>query len=231
VITDVVIPALDEADALPLVLAAMPRELVRDVYVVDNGSSDDTARVAVAGGARLLRERRRGYGAACLCALRHLTALERPPDVVAFLDGDFSDDPRELARLLRPQEAHAAELCIGSRSRGAAERGSLRLGQRVGNRVAVMLIRLLYGQRYTDLGRFRAIRLPALVALGMTDTGSGWTAEMQVKAAKAGLRMLEVPAHYRRRAAGASKIAASLPGALGASCRIVYAILRHATLR
>lgn len=230
-IVDVLIPALNEEESLPLVLAAIPRHVVRNVYVIDNGSTDATARVAVQGGAHLLSEARRGYGAACLRGLRELTALARPPDVVVFLDGDYSDEPAELPWLLEPIRAGSADMVIGSRALGQAEPGSLALQQRVGNRVAVSMIRAIYGQRYTDLGPFRAVRLPALVALGMTDPGYGWTVEMQVKAARAGLRVAEVPVSYRRRVGGRSKISKTIKGTVGASYKIIFTILRHATTR
>ena len=230
-IADVIIPALDEAATLPLVLAAIPPGLVRDVYVVDNGSRDQTARCAVEGGAKLLYEPRRGYGAACLRGLRHVTALERPPDAVVFLDADLADDPAEMGLLLAPLRAEAADLVIGSRTLGTRQPGALAVQQRVGNCVAVSLIRAIYGQRYTDLGPFRCVRLPALVALGMTDTGYGWTVEMQVKAAKAELRIVEVPVSYRKRAGGRSKISSTVRGTVGASYKILYTIVRHATAR
>jgi glycosyltransferase involved in cell wall biosynthesis len=231
VIVDVLIPALNEEASLPLVLAAIPRHVVRNVYVIDNGSTDGTGRAALAGGAQLLYEARRGYGAACLRGVAELQNLPRPPDVVVFLDADFSDEPSELPWLLEPIRAGSADLVIGSRALGDAEPGSLALQQRVGNRLAVSLIRLIYGQRYSDLGPFRAIRLPALIALGMCDEDYGWTVEMQVKAARAGLRIAEVPASYRRRAGGESKISKTIKGTLGASYKIVFTILRHATTR
>jgi glycosyltransferase involved in cell wall biosynthesis len=230
-IVDVLIPALNEEGALPLVLAAIPRTLVRDVYVIDNGSSDGTANVAVQHGARLLYEDQRGYGAACLRGVRELFALSRPPDVVVFMDADFADEPTELPWLLEPIRAGSADLVIGSRALGQVEPGALTIQQRVGNRVAVSLIRGIYGQRYTDLGPFRAIRWPALVALGMGDTGNGWMVEMQVKAARAGLRIAEVPVSYRRRVAGRSKISQTVKGTVGASYKIIFTILRHATAR
>ncbi len=230
-IVDVLIPALNEAETLPLVLQAIPRALVRDVYVIDNGSTDDTARVAVQGGAQLLEEPQRGYGAACLRGVQHVERLAAPPDVVVFLDADFADDPAELGWLIEPLRARAADLVIGSRILGEREPGSLSLQQRLGNRVAVTMMRVIYGQRYTDLGPFRAIRLPALVALGMHDTGYGWTVEMQVKAAKTGLRVVEVPVSYRKRAGGSSKISSTVKGTVGASYKILYTILRHATTR
>jgi glycosyltransferase involved in cell wall biosynthesis len=230
-IADVLIPALDEAATLPRVLAALPRELVRDIYVIDGGSVDGTARLAVQGGAKLLSEPQVGYGAACLRGLRHLTSLPQPPDVVVFLDANLSDDPSELGLLLAPLRAGAADLVIGSRTLGTVEPGALKLKQRVGNRMAVGLIRAIYGQRYTDLGPFRAIRLPAIVALAMQDVGYGWHVEMQVKAAKIGLRIVEVPVHYRKRGGGRSKISVALGGAVGATAKILYTVLRHATAR
>jgi len=230
-IVDVIIPALDEAETLPLVLREVPRDRVRDVYVVDNGSTDDTARRAIAAGARLLEEPVRGYGAACLRGVRHVASIERPPDVVVFLDGDYADDPHQIGALLRPIESGHADLVIGSRTLGEREPGALALQQRFGNFVAVSMIRAIYGQRYTDLGPFRAIRLPALIALGMSDGGYGWTVEMQVKAAKTGLRVVEVPVRYRKRAGGASKISSTMRGTMGAGYKILYTILRHATAR
>lgn len=230
-IVDVLIPALNEEAALPLVLQAIPRGSVRSVYVIDNGSTDGTARVAVEGGAQLLSESQRGYGAACLRGLGEVTSLPRPPDVVVFLDADFADDPAELPWLLEPIRAGSADLVIGSRALGQAEPGSLAIQQRVGNHVATSLIRAIYGQRYTDLGPFRAIRLPALIALGMSDSGYGWTVEMQVKAARVGLRVAEVPVSYRRRVAGRSKISKTVRGTVGASYKILFTILRHATVR
>jgi glycosyltransferase involved in cell wall biosynthesis len=231
VIVDVLIPALNEAESLPLVLDAIPRAHVRSIYVIDNGSTDETAKVALQHGALLLSEPIRGYGAACLRGVAEVTALTERPDVVVFLDGDFSDDPTELPWLLEPIRAGMADLVIGSRVLGEAQPGSLQLQQRVGNRVAVTMIQAIYGQRYTDLGPFRAVRLPALVALGMRDAGYGWTVEMQVKAARAGLRVAEVPVSYRRRTGGRSKISATVRGTVGASYKILFTILRHATVR
>jgi glycosyltransferase involved in cell wall biosynthesis len=230
-IVDVIIPALNEEGALPLVLAAIPRAVVRHVYVVDNGSSDGTANLAVQHGARLLYEGQRGYGAACLRGVRELFAQPQPPEVVAFMDADFTDDPAELPWLLEPIRAGSADLVIGSRTLGQVEPGAIALQQRIGNRVAVSLIRGIYGQKYTDLGPFRAIRWPALVALGMGDTGNGWLIEMQVKAARAGLRVAEVPVSYRRRLSGRSKISQTVKGTVGASYKIIFTILRHATAR
>jgi glycosyltransferase involved in cell wall biosynthesis len=226
-IVDAIIPALDRAETLPRLLGALPRTIVRDVYVVDNGSTDATPHLALAGGAKLLAEPRRGHGAACLRGLRHLATLEHPPDVVVFLDAELADDATELPRLIEPVRARAADLVIGSRTLGD---GAFALPQRIGNHVATSLIRVIYGQRYTDLGPFRAIRWPALVAMGMQDEGYGWNVEMQVKAAKIGLRVVEVPVHRRRRA-GELKISETVRESVGASYKVLYTILRHATAR
>ncbi len=223
----VLIPALDEQAALPGVLAAIPpagpgwRRTA--VLVVDNGSRDRTAEVARAGGATVVREPRRGYGAACLAGLAHLDP--RPPDVIAFLDADGSDDPAGLPRLLAPIVTDGADLVIGSRALGAAEPGALTAVQRFGNRLAAGLLRALFGLRATDLGPFRAIRRPALAALGMRDRDYGWTVEMQARAARAGLRVVEVPVPYRRRI-GRSKISGTLRGVVGAGWKILFTIAR-----
>jgi glycosyltransferase involved in cell wall biosynthesis len=224
VVVDVVIPALDEEEALPLVLAEIPRALVRRVVVADNGSRDRTAEVARAGGAEVVHEPRRGYGSACLRALAHLRA--DPPDVVVFLDGDRSDRPEELPRLLEALE-QGADLVIGSRALGPRERGSLTPQQIVGNAIAGAALSWLYGARYTDLGPFRAIRWAALERLGMRDPDYGWTVEMQIKAARAGLRHAEVPVSYRRRI-GRSKVSGTVRGTVLASVTILRLLARHA---
>lgn len=221
------IPALDELLSLPLVLADLPRTLVRDVVVVDNGSRDGTAAAAASLGCVVVDEPRRGYGSACLAGLAHLAAAAHPPDLVAFLDADHSDHPEELPRLLAPFVEGCADLVIGSRALGTREPGALLPQQRFGNALAAFLIRRLYGVEVTDLGPFRVIRWDALVRIGMTDRGYGWTAEMQVKALKLGLRYAEVPVSYRRRA-GRSKIAGTLRGTVGAGFKILYTVFRYA---
>jgi len=220
----VVIPARNEAASLPMVLDAIPRHLVDEVVVVDNASTDGTAEAALGRGAILLREPRRGYGSACLRGLEHLRA--RRPDVVVFLDADYSDRPEEMALLLEPIERGQADLVIGSRVLGTRERGALLPQARVGNWVATRLIRALYGGRFTDLGPFRAVRFEALERLGMADRDFGWTAEMQVKALLAGLRVREVPVSYRRRV-GTSKITGTLSGTLRAGAKILWTIGRN----
>ncbi|MAC26202.1 MAG: UDP-glucose--dolichyl-phosphate glucosyltransferase [Sandaracinus sp.] len=220
---DVIIPALNEEQALPRVLAAIPRPPVRRVVVADNGSTDRTAEVARAGGAEVVHQPEKGYGAACLEALAHLRS--DPPEVVVFLDGDYSDHPEELPRLLAPLGA-GADLVIGSRVRGRLQRGALTPQQRVGNAIACVALRALYGARYTDLGPFRAIRWEALERLGMRDRNFGWTVEMQIKAAQRGLRHAEVPVSYRPRV-GTSKVSGTLRGSVGAGAKILWLLARH----
>jgi len=222
---DVVIPALNEELALPHVLGDIPRPPVRRVVVADNGSSDATPIVAVDHGAEVVHEPERGYGAACLRALAHLAP--DPPDIVVFLDGDYSDHPDELPSLVQPILDRRAELVIGSRAMGRAERGSLSSQQRVGNAIASAALRTLYGARYTDLGPFRAIRWDSLQHLQMCDRNYGWTVEMQIKAARRGMRHCEVPVSYRRRI-GSSKVSGTLRGSVGAGAKILWLLGRYA---
>jgi len=221
---DVVIPALNEEAALPLVLGDIPRDLVRRVVVADNGSTDRTAEVARAHDAEVVHQPERGYGAACLAALQHLRA--DPPDVVVFLDGDHADDATQLGLLLAPLLRGEADLVLGSRVAGATH-GALTPQQRVGNRAACVALRTLYGARYTDLGPFRAIRWDALAQLNMVDRNYGWTVEMQIKAAQRGLRHVEVPVRYRPRV-GTSKVSGTVRGTLGASYKILLLLGRYA---
>lgn len=218
---DVVIPALNEEGAVGHVVAAIGRPPVHTVWVVDNGSTDGTARIARAAGARVLHEPRRGYGSACLRALRELPA---EVSVVVFLDADGSDDPRLIPALLRQLEL-GAELVVGSRA--ASARAQLTLQQRVGNELASRWLRGRFGLPATDLGPFRAIRRDALDALGMTDSGYGWTVEMQIKAARRGLRYAEIEVPVLPRAAGKSKVSGTVRGVLGASVKILGLLARH----
>ena len=222
---DVAIPAFNEEPSLPLVLSAIPRPPVRRVVVTDNASSDRTAEVARQGGAVVVSEPRPGYGSACLRALEYLRSND-PPEIVVFLDADFSDHPNELTRLLEPILRGRADLVIGSRRLGDAEPGSLLPQARMGNLAACLLIRILYGHRYTDLGPFRAVRWHSLEKLGMVDPDFGWTAEMQVKALRRGLVVEEVPVSYRRRV-GVSKITGTLRGTLLAGYKILWTVLRY----
>jgi glycosyltransferase involved in cell wall biosynthesis len=244
---DVLIPALDEEASLPLVLRDLerfrplagpsagpsagagadrgPATPVRRVVVADNGSTDGTARVALEAGAVVVAAPRPGYGSACLAGLGWLRD-HQPPDVVVFLDADYSDHPEELPRVAGPILDGRADLVIGSRVLGRREPGALLPQARAGNLVACLLIRLLYGHRYTDLGPFRAVSWRALERLVMADPDFGWTAEMQVKALRAGLRVEEVPVSYRRRV-GVSKITGTVRGTVLAGYRILSTVLRH----
>jgi glycosyltransferase involved in cell wall biosynthesis len=221
----VIIPVLNEEATLPSVLADIPRELVEEVVVVDNGSSDRTATVARMNDATVLSEPRRGYGSACLAGIAYLNA--KVPDIVVFLDGDYSDRPEEMTMLIQPIVAGEYDLVIGSRTKGLTAPGALLPQARFGNALATLLIRFLYGFSYSDLGPFRAIRFPALLALGMVDRNYGWTVEMQIKAVRKGLRIVEAPVSYRRRAGGASKVTGTLKGAVLAGCKILWTVFRY----
>jgi glycosyltransferase involved in cell wall biosynthesis len=229
----VVLPALDEEQALPLVLADLPRAWHDVAVVADNGSRDRTAEVARAAGALVVHEPRRGYGSACLAALDVLLGRTpapqpwsgllplRPRDVVVFLDADRSDHAEELPQLLAPILEGRAELVIGSRTIDPAARAALTPQQRFGNALACGLLRLLFGARHTDLGPFRAIRVDALRHLALRDRDYGWTVEMQLKARVAHLAVVEVPVRYRLRVAGRSKVSGTVLGSLCAGWKIV----------
>lgn len=221
----VVIPALNEEEAIGKVIAAVP-SWVDDIIVVDNGSTDGTVEVARAHGARTVSEPERGYGSACLTGI---AALQNP-GVVVFLDGDFSDRPEEMPALVDPILRREADIVIGSRVLGQREPGALTPQARFGNWLACHLIRVIWKVGYTDLGPFRAVRFSALRQLGMRDRGYGWTVEMQIKAAKQHLRVLEVPVSYRCRI-GKSKISGTVKGVLGAGTKILATIFGSALSR
>ena len=218
----VVIPALNEERSIGSVLDAIP-EWVDEVVVADNGSTDQTAAIAAARGARVVAEPRRGYGRACLAGIGAVSA----PDIVVFLDADFSDHPEEMDRLVDPIRRDAADMIIGSRVRGTREPGALTPQARFGNWLSCALIRVFWDVRFSDLGPFRAIRFSTLRRLHMRDTNFGWTVEMQVKAAVAGVRAAEVPVSYRRRI-GVSKISGTIRGVILAGTKILHTILRAA---
>jgi len=220
-----VIPVLNEGEAIVDVVRAVPGDIVDEVIVVDGGSRDDTVAQARQAGARVLIEARSGYGAACLAGTRGATPACQ---VIAFMDGDGSDDPADLKAIVAPILSGGHDFVIGSRVRGTREDGSLGMHQVVAGHVVGVAIRLLYGVQYTDMGPLRAIRRDALKALGMREKTYGWNLEMQMRAARAGLRILEVPVHHRRRAGGASKVAGSLAGSVKASYQIVAALARVA---
>jgi len=220
----VIIPAFNEARSIGRVVGDIPAH-IDEVVVVNNASTDETERNARAAGATVLREDRQGYGWACLRGIDY--ARTKTPDVVVFLDGDYSDHPDEMDRLLAPIRRDEADFVVGSRMTGEREPGAMLPQALVGNRVACTLMRWLWGTRFTDLGPFRAIRFDDLLALGMRDTTYGWTVEMQIKAVRAGLRCVEVPVSYRRRI-GVSKITGTLAGTAKASAKILWTIARYA---
>jgi glycosyltransferase involved in cell wall biosynthesis len=218
----VIIPALDEERAIGRVLKDIPA-WVDLVVVVDNGSLDGTAAVARAHAALVVAEHEKGYGAACLRGLAETPAA----DIIVFLDGDYSDHPEEMASLVDPIAGGSCDMVIGSRVLGNAEQGSLMPQQRFGNWLATWLIRLIWRVRYTDLGPFRAIGRTSLARLAMRDRSYGWTVEMQIKAAIAGLRIKEVPVSYRRRI-GVSKVSGTVKGTIKAGYKILSLIGRFA---
>jgi glycosyltransferase involved in cell wall biosynthesis len=219
----VVIPTLDEAASIGAVVRALPRDLVSRVIVVDGPSTDATAQEAEAAGAEVISVGR-GYGRACLAGAWAASEAE----IVVFMDGDGADDPASIAAMVEPIRAGAFDFVIASRARGKRERGSIGWHQLLAGRLAGLGIRLLYGVRYTDMCAFRAIRRERLLALGMREMTYGWNIEMQMRAARAGLRVLEIPVPYRRRAGGSSKVAGNLAGTIRASGRIVATFMRVA---
>ncbi len=218
----VIIPAYNEEKSLPLVLNDLPRDRLHQVIVVDNRSTDRTAEVARENGATVVHERHRGYGRACLTGMAALDA----PDIVVFLDGDYSDYPEEISQLVEPILKGEADFVVGSRMLLAESRQALLPQARYGNQLAVFLIRLFFGHRFTDLGPFRAIRYESLQAIGMHDKDFGWTVEMQIKAVQNGLRIREVPVRYRIRI-GVSKITGTVSGTLKAGTKIIYTIFKY----
>lgn len=218
----VVIPTFNEQKAIVRVIPEIP-EWVDEIIVADNGSTDDTAELAEQCGARVVHEPRQGYGSACLAGI---AALDQP-HIVVFLDGDHSDFPEETASLVDPIIDNRADMVIGSRVLGKCEPGALVLQARMGNMLACFLMRLFWRFKYTDLGPFRAIRYSTLKQLDMREGGYGWTVEMQVKAVRNGLGILEVPVRYRRRI-GKSKISGTLKGVIGAGSGIIATIFKAA---
>ncbi|HLJ58959.1 MAG TPA: glycosyltransferase family 2 protein [bacterium] len=221
----VIIPALNEEAAIATVVAAIPRELAGEVIVVDNGSEDATADQAYRAGARVVREPRQGYGRACRAGVR---AVDPACEIIVFLDGDGSDRPEMMDRLIRPIAAGGYDFVVGSRIRGPRERGSMSLSQVLAGRTTGWLLRRLYGVAYTDMCPFRAIRREALDRLAMREETYGWNLEMQMRAAGAGLRILEVPVAHRRRVGGTSKVSGTVRGTVLAATRILVTFIRVA---
>lgn len=223
----VIIPALNEEGAIGRVIQAIPSmpELMA-IVVVDNGSSDQTTIIAKNAGAIVLSEPRKGYGYACLRGIEYLKLLPSPPDIIVFIDGDFSDYPEEIFRLILPIQQGEAALVIGSRVLGNREKGALTPQQIFGNWLSTILIRTFYRVTFTDLGPFRAILFQDLIAMKMQDKTYGWTVEMQVKAAKMNLKCKEVPVSYRKRI-GTSKVSGTIKGTIMAGYKILWTIFRE----
>jgi glycosyltransferase involved in cell wall biosynthesis len=217
-----VIPALNEAQAIGQVVRAVPAQLVRQIIVVDNGSHDDTVGQAMAAGAQVVVEKRRGYGAACLAGAR--AAVDA--DVLVFLDGDRSDDPAQLELIAGPVLTGEADLVIGSRIQGTLEKQSMPLHGRLGNRLIVFMLHLFYGTDITDIGSFRAIKTRTLMQLRMEQMTYGWPVEMVVKAARKGLRLRSVPIRYRKRI-GRSKVSGTLKGTVLATWYMFLVPLKY----
>ena len=224
--TDVIIPVYNEERSIGLVIGDIPKDDVNEIVVVNNLSTDNSADVAKNAGATVIDQDQRGYGNACLKGIEYINSKSDKPDIVVFLDGDYSDHPEELPLLLKPIVEEDYDLVIGSRATGSQEKGAMLPQAVFGNLLATFLIRLFYGYRFTDLGPFRAIKYDSLISLGMEDKTFGWTVEMQVKALKKGLKCTEVPVSYRKRI-GVSKITGTLTGTVKAGYKIIWTIFKY----
>jgi glycosyltransferase involved in cell wall biosynthesis len=222
----VIIPAYNEENAIREVICEIPKELVSEIVVINNASTDNTELIAKEAGATVLREPVPGYGRACLKGIEYLRQIRPVPDIVVFLDADHSDYPEEIYEVLRPIIEGKADLVIGSRALGKKEDGSMTPQQIFGNWLATRLVKLFYGVKFTDLGPFRAIRFNKLIELEMQDKTYGWTVEMQLKAAKKGLQCVEVPLRYRKRI-GFSKISGTIKGTIMAGYKILATIFKY----
>ena len=222
----VIIPALNEQNAIGHVIEEIPKDWVSEIIVVDNGSSDQTFATAQKLGVVVLKEPKRGYGWACLKAIDHLSKSNLKPDIVVFIDADYSDYPTELVKLVDPIINGAADMVIGSRNLGVKEPGSMMPQQIFGNWLATKLISYLYGTDYTDLGPFRAIKYEALMQLKMDDKTYGWTVEMQIKAIKNKLNIQEIAVNYRKRI-GISKVSGTFKGSVLAGYKIISTIIKY----
>ncbi|MDB4075226.1 MAG: glycosyltransferase family 2 protein [Crocinitomicaceae bacterium] len=220
----VIIPAFNEEKSIGKVVSDIPRDLVEHVIVVNNNSNDNTVEVAKSAGAIVMDEPRRGYGWACLKGIEKSRELKT--DIVVFMDGDYSDYPEEIVKVIAPILEDNHDMVIGSRVLGKREKGSLTPQQVFGNRLATKLIRLFYGARFTDLGPFRAIKSDALEQLKMADKTYGWTIEMQIKASKEKMKFCEVPVNYRKRI-GVSKVSGTIKGTVLAGIKIIFAIFKY----
>lgn len=225
-IIKVIIPAFNEGKSVPLVINDIPAELVSEIVVVNNASSDATAERAKKAGATVIDEPKRGYGNACLKGIDYVKKSKPKPDIIVFLDADYSDNPDEMTKLVKPIIEDDIDLVIGSRALGNRERGAMQPQQIFGNWLATRLMRIFFGAEFTDLGPFRAIKFDKLLAIDMQDRTFGWTVEMQIKALKHGLSYTEVPVSYKKRI-GVSKISGTVSGTIKAGYKILYTIFKN----
>lgn len=226
-IIDVIIPAYNEQDAIAKVVEEIPASIgVREVIVVNNASTDQTKQVAQQAGATVIDQPNRGYGNACLKGMAHISQKQVPPNIVVFLDGDHSDYPEEMGKLVAPIVNDNMDMVIGSRELGERQKGAMMPQQIFGNWLATTLIALLYKYKFTDLGPFRALKWDALLKLQMEDKTYGWTCEMQVKAAKQQFKVIEVPVNYRQRI-GKSKVTGTVKGTILAGYKILWMIFKN----
>lgn len=224
-IIDVIIPAYNEEKSIPKVIAEIPG-LVRNIVVANNNSTDQTGNVAQKAGAVVVFESQKGYGKACLTAMDWIKLQDVQPDIVVFLDGDYSDYPHEMLGLIQPILDAKADMVIGSRALGKREAGSMTFPQVFGNWLATTMMKYIQGAEFSDLGPFRAIAWQKLLDLNMVDQNFGWTIEMQIKAHKAGFRYTEVPVNYRKRI-GVSKVSGTVKGVFGAGYKIIFTIFKY----
>jgi glycosyltransferase involved in cell wall biosynthesis len=222
----VIIPALNEEKSIAKVINEIPRSIAKEVIVCDNGSNDNTSGEAKKAGATVLKENDTGYGASCLKGINYINKLEDKTDIVVFLDGDYSDYPEEMDKVIDPILNNRADMVIGSRALGNKEKGSLTPQQIFGNWLATKMLYLFYGVKFTDLGPFRAITLDTLNKLNMVDRNYGWTVEMQIKAAKQDIRSIEVPVNYRNRI-GFSKVSGTVKGTVKAGYKIIITLFKY----
>jgi len=222
----VIIPAHNEEQSIGKVIHDIPKEWVDTVIVCSNNSDDNTVAVAKKAGAIALEESKKGYGWACMKGINYAKILPIPPDIIVFMDGDYSDYPQELPKVVKPIIDNNIDLVIGSRAKGQKEAGSMTFPQRFGNWLSTRLMRLIYGVTYSDLGPFRAIKLNQLLALNMQEMTFGWTIEMQIKAAKHKMTYTEVPVNYKVRI-GESKVSGTVKGAVMAGIKILWCIAKY----
>lgn len=224
-IIDVIIPAYNEEASIGFVIRDIPKQLVREIIVCNNNSSDNTVKVATNEGATVVHEPTPGYGNACLKGMEHVSKNPIKPDIIVFLDGDYSDHPEELDKIIQPIIEEDMDMVIGSRALGNLEKGSMMPQQVFGNWLATTLIKLIYNVSFSDLGPFRAIKYDSLLEIDMKDKTFGWTVEMQVKAAKLKLKCKEVAVSYRKRI-GVSKVSGTIKGTILAGHKILWTIFK-----